>query len=221
MMRNEVPTLSSDEVGTFCLYRKLPSNGGIVQDNPRHVWAKEVTQLAISKSKKGEIVVEYDELLKKSQGVIISKYGGLTMPQLDKVRKQMRDAKAEFHVTKNTLIARKLKEHGLSVPDEWLTGSTALSFCFEDAPAAAKAASELAKEFEKFSIVGGVLSGKAIDANQVKDLALMPSLDTLRAQLIGLLSSPASGIVGALNAAIGGVAYALQAKVEKEQAPAS
>jgi len=109
----------------------------------------------------------------------------------------------------------------LSVPDESLTGSSALSFCFEDAPAAAKAASELAKEFEKFSIVGGVLSGKAIDANQVKDLASMPSLDTLRAQLIGLLSSPASGIVGALNAAIGGVAYALQAKVEKEQAPAS
>lgn len=176
--------------------------------------------MAITKSKKDQIVAEYDELLKKSQALIISKYGGLTMPQLDKVRKQMRDAKAEFHITKNTLISLKLKEHGFDVPAEWLTGSTAMSFCFGDPPTVAKAVGELTKEFDKLSIVGGVLSGKAINANQVKDLASMPSLDTLRAQIIGVLSAPATGIVGALNAAIGGVAYALQAKVDKEQAPA-
>ncbi len=173
--------------------------------------------MAISKSKKDQIVAEYDELLNKSQALIISKYGGLTMPQLDKVRKQMRDAKAEFHITKNTLIGRKLKEHGYIVPDEWLTGSTAMSFCFGDAPTVAKAVGELAKEFDKLSVVGGVLSGKAINANQVKDLASLPSLDTLRAQVIGMLSSPATGIVGALNAAIGGVPFALQAKIDKEQ----
>ncbi len=178
--------------------------------------AKEVIKLAITKAKKDQIVTEYDDLLNKSQALIISKYGGLTMPQLDKVRKQMRDAKAEFHITKNTLISRKLKEHGYVVPDEWLKGSTAMSFCFADAPTVAKAVSDLAKEFEKLSIVGGVLSGKAISASQVKDLALLPSLDTLRSQIIGLLSSPASGIVGALNAAIGAVPYALQAKVDKE-----
>ncbi len=173
--------------------------------------------MAISKSKKDQIVVEYDELLNKSQALIISKYGGLTMPQLDKVRKQMRDVKAEFHITKNTLISRKLKEHGFVVPAEWLTGSTAMSFCFGDAPTVAKAVGELTKEFDKLSVVGGVLSGKAINASQVKDLASMPSLDTLRAQIIGMLTSPATGVVSALNAIVSSVPFALQAKVDKEQ----
>lgn len=162
-------------------------------------------------------VPKLDTLLDKSSAVIITHYGGMSMPQLDKVRHQLRDAKAEFHIAKNTLMARTLASKGYAVPEEWLTGPTAISFCFADAPAVAKVLGDLTKEFEKLSVVGGVLSGKAIDANQVKDLASMPSMDTLRAQIIGMLSSPQTGIVGALNAAVGGVMYALQAKVDKEQ----
>ncbi|MCS7060058.1 MAG: 50S ribosomal protein L10 [Anaerolineae bacterium] len=173
--------------------------------------------MAVSREKKEEILAGYRELLSKSQAVIITHYGGLNMPQLNKVRSAVRGAQAEFHVTKNTLIARAFKEAGYQVPDEWLTGATAVSFCFGDPPAAAKAIQQLSEDLEKFKIVGGVLAGAALNAERVKELATMPSLDTLRAQLIGLLSAPASGLVSVLNAAIGGVMYALQAKIDKEQ----
>ena len=177
--------------------------------------------MAISKDKKEQMQAGYQDLLARSQAVIITKYGGLNMPQLNKVRTQVRAAQAEFHVTKNTLMARTLREAGFQVPEEWLTGPTAVSFCFGDPPAAAKAIKQLSDELEPLTIVGGVLVGTAMDAEGVKALASLPPLETLRAQIIGVLSAPASGIVGALNAAMGGVMYALQARMDKEQpAPA-
>lgn len=173
--------------------------------------------MAISKQKKEEMLIDYKELLSKSQAVIITRYGGLNMPQLNKVRSAVRGAQAEFHVTKNTLIARTFKEAGYQVPDDWLTGSTAVSFCFGDPPAAAKAIQQLADDLDKLTVVGAILAGAALDAQRVKELATMPPLETLRAQIIGLISSPASGLVGALNAAVGSVMYALQAKIDKEK----
>lgn len=172
--------------------------------------------MAISREKKEQIVAEYAELIGKSQAMIITRYGGLKMPELDKVRSQMRGAQAEFHVTKNTLVKRALKDAGYDVPAEWLTGTTAMSFCFNDPAAVAKALNELTREFEKLSVVGGVLSGKSITKEEVEALAALPSLDTLRAQIIGAISAPASNLVGVLNAAIGGVMYALQARIDKE-----
>jgi large subunit ribosomal protein L10 len=177
--------------------------------------------LAISKQKKEEMLIDYKELLSKSQAVIITQYGGLNMPQLNKVRGAVRGAQAEFHVTKNTLIARTFKEAGYRVPEEWLAGPTAVSFCFGDPPAAAKAIQQLADDLEKLKVVGAVLAGAALDAQRVKELATMPPIETLRAQILGLISSPASGLVGALNAAVGSVMYALQAKIDKDQPAAA
>jgi large subunit ribosomal protein L10 len=172
--------------------------------------------LAITKDKKESMLAEYVELIGKSQAVFITHYGGLKMPELDKVRGQIRGAQAEFHVTKNTLVKRALQDAGYTVPEEWLTGSTAMSFCFQDPAAVAKALGDLGKEFDKLKVVGGVLSGKAISKNDVEALASLPSLDTLRAQIIGAISAPASNLVGVLNAAVGSVMYALQARIDKE-----
>ena len=173
--------------------------------------------MAISKERKTELVTGYDELIKKSQAVIITTYGGMNMLQFNKVRAQIRDAKAEFHVTKNTLIARTFKEAGYIVPEEWLKGATAVSFCFGDPPAVAKLMGQLASEIENLKIVGGVVGGQAVDVAGVKELATLPSLDVIRAQLIGAISGPAAGIVGALNAVVGGVSMVLQARIDKEQ----
>lgn len=158
----------------------------------------------------------YNELLGKSQAVIITQYGGLKMPELDKVRGQVRGAQAEFHITKNTLVKRALKDAGMDVPDEWLTGSTAISFCFKDPAAVAKAIGDLSKQYDKLKVVGGVVSGKAVNKAQVEALASLPPLETLRAQIIGMISAPATGIVGVLNSAVGSVMFALQAKIDKE-----
>lgn len=173
--------------------------------------------MAISKERKTELITGYDELIKKSQAVIITTYAGMNMVQFNKVRAQIRDVKAEFHVTKNTLIARTFKEAGYNVPEEWLKGSTAVSFCFGDPPAVAKVMGQLANEIDKLKIIGGVVGGQTVDLVGVKELATLPSIDVIRAQLIGVISGPAAGIVGALNAAIGGVMFALQAHIDKEQ----
>lgn len=177
--------------------------------------------MALTRQKKQEMQASYRELLTRSQAVIITRYGGLNMPQLNKVRGQVRGAHAEFHVTKNTVMALALQEAGYRVPEEWLIGSTSVSFCFGDPPAAAKAIKQLADELENFNIVGAVMAGQALDVEGVKTLAAMPPLEILRAQLIGVISSPASGVVGAINAAVGSIMYALQARIDKEQpAPA-
>lgn len=173
--------------------------------------------MAISKEKKISMLAEYAELIGKSEALLITQYGGLKMPELDKTRRQIRGLQAEFHVTKNTLLSRALKDAGYDVPPEWLRGPTAMCFCFKDPAAAAKALSELTKEFEKLQVVGGVLNGKAITKSEVEALASLPPLDTLRAQIIGAISAPAANLVGVLNAAIGGVIYALQARIDKEQ----
>lgn len=172
--------------------------------------------MAITKKRKDELNAQYSELIGRSQALFITHYGGLKMPELDKVRGQIRNAKAEFHVTKNTLASRALKEAGYDLPEEWLTGSTAMSFCFDDPAAVAKALADLTREFDKLKVVGGVMSGRAIDKQDVEALASLPSLDTLRAQIIGAISAPASGLVGVLNAAVGGVMYVLQARIDKE-----
>lgn len=172
--------------------------------------------MAISKDKKEGMLAQYTDLISKSLAVIITQYGGLKMPELDKVRGQIRGAQAEFHVTKNTLVKRALQDAGYDVPEEWLTGSTAISFCFQEPAAVAKTLGDLSKEFEKLVVVGGVLSGKTVSKSDVEALASLPPLDTLRAQIIGALSAPASNLVGVLNAAIGSVMYALQAKIDKE-----
>ncbi len=173
--------------------------------------------MAITKERKTELVGGYDELIKRSQAVIITTYGGMNMRQFNKVRAQIRDAKAEFHVTKNTLIARTFKEAGYNVPDEWLKGATAVSFCFGDPPAVAKLMGQLAIEIDKLNIVGGVVGGQTVDVAGIKELATLPGIDVIRAQLIGAISGPAAGIVGALNAVVGGVGMVLQAHIEKEQ----
>jgi large subunit ribosomal protein L10 len=179
------------------------------------------SHLAISKSKKEDMVGQYDELLAKSKALIITQFGGMNMKELDKVRKSVREASAEYHVTKNTLALRALREKGFDVPEAWMTGSTAVAFCFNDAATVAKSLGDLGKDIDKLKVVGGVLDGKMIDGATVRAIASLPSLDVLRAQLLGVIAGPSSGIVGVLNAAVGGVMYALQAKIDKEQPAAA
>jgi large subunit ribosomal protein L10 len=172
--------------------------------------------LAITKAKKESLVGGYDTLLAKTEALFVTQYGGMNMKELDKVRKAMRDANAEFHITKNTLALRSLKAKGFDIPEAWMKGSTAVAFCFNDPAAVAKSLGEVGKDIEKLKVIGGYVAGQAIDADSVKALASLPPLDTLRAQIIGAISAPASNIVGVLNAAVGGLVYALGAKIDKD-----
>ncbi len=175
--------------------------------------------MAIDKSKKTELVGGYNELLGRSQALILADYRAMPMPLLNNLRNSVRQAGGGLHATKNTLVAIALRDAGMAVPDDMLVGSTIVGFCFGDISAVAKAMLDFARDNgEKFTVKGGVMGQSVLRPDDVKALASLPPLNVLRAQLVGLLQTPASRLVGVLQAPGGQVARVLKAYADKAPA---
>lgn len=174
------------------------------------------SELAITKSRKQELVTEYSELVGKSKAIFLTEYIGLNMKGMDTVRGRVRQAKGEFHVAKNTLAEIALKGAGLPVPGGTLTGSTAVGFAFEDVPAVAKAIVDFSRESEFVKLKGGLLGQQLLSPDQVKALASLPPLPVVRAQFLGLLSAPASRMAGVVAGSVRQVVNVVKAYSEKE-----
>ncbi len=168
--------------------------------------------MAITKERKQELVAQYTELLKRSQAIILTDYQGLNVAQMTNLRNQIREANGAYYVTKNTLIMLALEQAGISVPDEWLVGPTAIGFCFEDVPAIAKAVTEFSSESEMLKIKGALLGDRSVGVEKVRALATLPPADVLQAQLVGALAGPMSALVGVLNSALAGLVGVLEAR---------
>jgi large subunit ribosomal protein L10 len=153
--------------------------------------------------------------MERSQAVILTDYRGLNVAQITALRSQIREAQGAYHVTKNTLIKLALEQTGVSVPEEWLIGPTAIGFCFENVPTIAKAITGFADESEMLTIKGALLGDQAVGIEKVKALADLPSLDILQAQVLGALASPMSGLVGALNGLMAGLLGVFDARKEQ------
>jgi large subunit ribosomal protein L10 len=174
--------------------------------------------LAISKQRKNEMVGEYVNWINHSRAVIVCEYVGLSMNHIDELRAKLREAGGEFHIVKNTLGRVAFQEAGLSTPEEVLKGSTAICFAFQDAPAIAKVMADYAKASDFLKIKGGYLDKRAIGSEDVKALADLPPLPVMRAQLLGVLSAPASKLVRTLAEPARQVAAVLKAYAEKDAA---
>jgi large subunit ribosomal protein L10 len=171
--------------------------------------------LAITKERKQELVAHYTDLLKRSQAAILTDYHGLNVAQITQLRNQIREADGVYYVTKNTLIKLAMQQLGLSAPDEWLTGPTAIGFCLDEVQAVAKAITDFARESEILTIKGALLGDRQVGEAQVKALASLPPVEVLRAQVLGALTAPMSGLVGALNGVLSGLIGALEAREEQ------
>jgi large subunit ribosomal protein L10 len=171
--------------------------------------------LAISKRKKTELVAEYTEQLKRSQGVIFADYQGLSVGAMEGIRNDLRPIGAKFQVVKNRLLILALKEAGLSVPDEWLSSPTVISFCYEEVPSVAKVLVDAKKELDMLQIKGGVLGTKVIEAKQVEVIADLPPREVLLAQVLGTINAPATQMAGVVASGIRQVLNVLQAYVDK------
>lgn len=150
--------------------------------------------MAISRDRKEELVSQYVELLGQSRGVFLTEYTGITVHQLERLRADVRDADGAFHVTKNTLLRNALEATGNPVPEELLLGQTATGFALGEIPSLAKTLVDFADEVEQFSLKGGIMGGRFLTVDEIKALAKLPSLDELRAQIIGLINAPAQNI---------------------------
>lgn len=174
--------------------------------------------MAISKERKNELVTLYIERAGRSKAMIITEYSGLTMKQIDDLRGKAREVGGEFHIVKNTLGKVAFLSAGLPVPENFLQGSTAIAFAFQDVPSLAKTMTEYARTNEFVKIKGGYLESKSISPDDVKALADLPPLPVLRAQLMGTILAPASKLVRTLAEPGRQLAAVLQAYVDRDAA---
>ncbi len=175
--------------------------------------------MAISKERKNELVDQYTEWANKSRAMFLVEYIGLNMKQVDELRSKAREIGGEFHIVKNTLGKVAFESAGLPLPAEFLEGSTAIGFAFEDAPKMAKAISDFARASDFLKIKGGYLNKQAISANEVNALADLPPLPVMRAQLLGTIMAPASKLVRTLAEPARQLAAVMKAYSEKDGAP--
>jgi large subunit ribosomal protein L10 len=168
----------------------------------------------VDRAAKKELVATLSEVFKASNVVVVAHYAGLTVAQMQTLRRQAKQAGASVKVAKNRLAKIALDGADSAVVAPLLKGPTVLAYS-GDPVAAPKVLSDFAKANEKLVILGGALGDTALDANGVKALAALPSLDELRATIIGLIQAPATKIAQVITAPATKVARVVQAYAAK------
>jgi len=171
----------------------------------------------VDRAAKHELVAELNGLFKASNVVVVAHYAGLTVADMQKLRTQMKQGGAKVKVAKNRLAKIALEGTDVAVVAPLLKGSTLIAYS-GDPVAAPKAAADFAKANEKFVILGGAMGKTALNPDGVKALAALPSLDELRAKLIGLIQAPATKIAQVVNAPAAKLARVVQAYASKADA---
>lgn len=177
--------------------------------------------MAINKEKKQELVANYKELLGESSALIMTSYSGVSVKQLEAVRRKIRELGGEFHIVKNTLFSLVMNEAGISLPEDAYIGTTAIGFAMEEIPGVAKAIVDLAREVESVNLKGGLIENVAYDAAQIEMLADLPPLPVLRGQLLSVLQAPASRIAMILAGSVRQLVNVTNAFAESEVATAT
>lgn len=174
--------------------------------------------MALTRKRKEELLAQYKAWFGDSQAAFVVEYRGLTMSMVDGLRAKMREVGGEFHVVKNTLAKMALNDLGLNVPEGLFENPVAVGFAFGDVAGVAKALVDA--KLEALTIKGGFMGDELLEAAQIKQLAALPSLDVLRAQLLGVISAPASKLVRTLAEPARGMAAVVKAYSEKDAAAA-
>ena len=173
--------------------------------------------MPVTKEEKQERIAEILEKVKKSHVVYVTNYQGMTTTQLNTLRGKLKEAKAGYHVVKNTLAARALEQAGMAVPAELLEGPVAFGFAYGDIAATAKTLLDFTRESDKFQVKGAVLGKQVLNSKDVESLSNLPPLDVVRAQLMGLISAPAGRFAGVVAGGVRQVMNVMKAYSEKEQ----
>jgi len=171
----------------------------------------------MDRSQKADLVDELKSVFNETSVVVITRNNGLSVAQSTDLRLKMRDAGAQYKVAKNRLALIALDGTRYSPIGDLLKGPTALATS-SDPVAAAKVAVDFAKTNDKFEIVGGAMGDTVLDVNGIKALAELPSLDQLRATIVGLIQAPASKIARTVNEPGAQLARIFSAYAAKEAA---
>ena len=168
----------------------------------------------MDRKEKEDLVASLHRTFNETAVVLVSHYSGLTVAEMGELRAKMREAGAALKVAKNRLARLALADTPYAGLNDLFAGPTAIAYA-KDPVAAAKVAVTYARTNPKLVLLGGGLGRQMLDAEGVKSLASLPSLDELRGKLIGLINAPATRIAGVLQAPGGQVARVLAAYADK------
>lgn len=168
----------------------------------------------MDRQQKQAVVSELNETFAASGTMVVTHYKGLTVAEISALRKEARKKGVTFRVTKNSLAKLALKDTPFVGLADLMTGPVAIAYA-EDVVAPAKAVVEFAKNNEKLVVIGGGMGEKVLDPKGVEELSKMPSLDELRARIVGMLNTPATRIAGILQAPGGQLARVVGAYAAK------
>ena len=160
---------------------------------------------------KASMAVELDARVSGAVYMILADYNGMNMPQTTELKNTLRESGATYNVVKNRMLNRALPVDAA----ELLKGQTAMICGEGDVVEVAKIIKKFAAANKKPVVKGGFLEGKAISAEEVIELAMLPSKDALRAQLLGTLQAPCTQLVGVMDQKIASLVYVLSAVKEK------
>ena len=168
----------------------------------------------MNKEKKQSYIKEMTAQFEKSEAVLVTHYQGLSVKQLDNLRKQMRKQGIQFKITKNRITKIALEKSRCKDLSNLFTGPTAVALS-EDAISSAKILTKFSKENENLKILGGIMGKEILDVAAVANVATLPTLDEARAKIIGILRSPAQKIVSILLAPASKIAILALEKSKK------
>ncbi|MBA2343138.1 MAG: 50S ribosomal protein L10 [Thermoleophilaceae bacterium] len=178
----------------------------------------------MNKEQKAAVVEQVAAQIQESEAVFAVDYRGISVQQAAELRERLGDADATLRVVKNTLTRRAVEQAGADSLGELLEGPTAFTFVRGDAALAAKALATFRKENDLLEFKGGTMEGEAVSVEQIEAISRLPGLDALRAQFVGVLASPVTGLVRGLGGLVQGLASQLgqirdQGLVEGEAPP--
>ena len=171
----------------------------------------------MDRAEKREFVTGLNDVFKSTGSVVVAHYAGLTVAQMNDLRTKMRAAGGTVKVAKNRLAVIALQGTDSEKMNALFKGQTLIAYS-DDPVAAPKVASDFAKTNDKLVILGGAMGATALNAEGVKSLATMPSLDELRAKIVGMIQTPATRIAAVVNAPAGNLARVFGAYARKDEA---
>ena len=162
-------------------------------------------------------VADIKEDLSKAKIIVLTDFRGLNVAQMNNLRRTLQKEGVKYRVVKNTLTKIAAGEVGLDDLKEYLSGPMGIAYGFDDALEPVKILVKFAKEYDKFSLIGGVLENKVLNEGNLKQLADLPPKEVLLARTLGCLQAPLSGFANVLQANIRNLVYVLQAVHDQKQ----
>ena len=171
-----------------------------------------------TKAFKSEKIDAIKTKIEKAQVAIITEYKGLSVEEITNLRRALQKEGGDYMVTKNTLAKVAIKGTQYEVMSDLMKGPIAIAFGFEDQVSPAKVVSKFVKDTKKGEILGAVLEGNLLSANEAKALANLPSKEELYAKLLGSINSPATGITLGINGVMAALTRAVAAVRDQKAA---